>query len=452
MAQKLRFTEIAGISFFIYSLFFGAGNLIFPIKVGYRVGSVLTPTMIGFLLAAVAIPAAMIWACTRVDGGVDKIMQPLPRWMGVSLAIALYLIIGPFLGLPRFSGVAYTTIKPLLPENISSSVMQLIFSLVFFITTLVLAINPARILHVVGKVMAPALVIVLLAIAVGAVLSPQGPVASPDVNIGATKSLDYFIYGLKEGYQTLNALGSLLLGIVIINAVHGLGLDRKTAGRYTMLGMLFGGIGLAITNVALAYLGATAHDVVGLPPSTVTGAEIGPPYAEALYGQWGIIALAIVIILASLTTAIGIITACGEYFSKLFPKFGYRSWVTAFTLLSIFVANVGLGPLLLAAKPVLLGIYPIALCITALSLLKNRMPNQPFVFMFTLAPVIPLGLIEGARTAGISAIEPVTRLIDWLPLFEAGFAWILPAMLFFGLGMKLCPTTVETDYSYEKGS
>lgn len=433
MGRKLRVADIAGISFFIYSIYFGAGNLIFPIKVGYRVGTELTSSMIGFVLAAVALPGLVLWACTRVDGGLHKITEPLPRWFGVLISVLLYLIIGPFLGLPRFSGVAYTTVQPLVGDG--GSVGRLIFSLIFFSITLALAINPARILQVVGKIMAPVLVVVLLSIAIGAIFFPQGPVGVPDPGLGATSDLDYFVFGFQEGYQTLNALASLILGIVIITAVHGLGLNKQEVGHYTMMGMLFGGIGLAVTFSTLGYLGSTSHALVGMPPAAVTGAEIAPPYADALYGIWGTLALAIVVMLACLTTAIGIVTACGEYFTKLYPKIGYRTWATGFTILSVFVANIGLGPLLAAAKPVLLGIYPIAMCIAILSLLKERMINQRSVFMSTLIPVVPLGIIEGARIAGMGAAIEVSSLLQWLPLFNEGFGWLLPALVFYSIAM-----------------
>ena len=435
MVQKIRAVDIAGISLFVFSLFFGAGNLIFPIKVGYRVGTELTPAMIGFALSAIVLPGIVLWACTRVDGGLDKITEPLPKWLGVLIAIILYLIIGPFLGLPRFSAVAYTTIQPLVGDG--GVVGRLIFSLIFFGVTLVLALNPAQILQVVGKIMAPVLVIVLLFIAAGAVFFPQGPVALPDAGLNATKTLDYFVFGFEEGYQTLNALGILITGIVIITAVHGLGLNKEAVGRYTMLGMFFGGIVLAVTFVALGYLGSTAHDLVGLPPANITGAEIAPVYADALYGQWGTIALAIVVLLASLTTAIGVITACGEYFCKLYPSIGYRPWAIAFTILSVFIANIGLGPLLDAAKPVLLGIYPVAMCIAFLSLVKDKMRNQRFIFMSTLAPVIPLGVIECAQVAGMDTFIHASRSIDWLPMFDEGFGWVAPALLFFTISMAI---------------
>ena len=168
MIKKPSFIDIAGISFFIYSIYFGAGNLIFPIRIGYRVGHYITPAMIGFIVAAVILPALVVWACTRVDGGVEKVTAPLPRWFAVLIGILMYLIIGPLLGLPRFSGVAYTTLQPLLPDDNGGKTLPMIFSVIFFGATLALSINPARILQIVGKIMAPALVVVLLAIAISA--------------------------------------------------------------------------------------------------------------------------------------------------------------------------------------------------------------------------------------------------------------------------------------------
>jgi branched-chain amino acid:cation transporter, LIVCS family len=162
------------IAFLIYSFYFGAGNLIFPIKVAYRVGPELLPAMTGFILAAVALPALILWACARVDGGIDKVTEVLPKPLALFLAVTLYLIIGPLVALPRFSGVAYTTIQPLLGDAGAAPVGLLLFSLLFFGMTLALAINPSKILDIIGKFMAPILVLVLMLIAFGAVFSHRG--------------------------------------------------------------------------------------------------------------------------------------------------------------------------------------------------------------------------------------------------------------------------------------
>jgi len=435
MREEIKKTELLAVAFLIYSIYFGAGNLIFPIKVGYRVGAELLPAMTGFILAAVALPALVLWSCVRVDGGIEKVTAVLPKSLSLILAVTLYLIIGPLLGLPRFAGVAYATIQPLLGVEGDFPYGLLVFSLLFFPLSLLLAINPGKILDVVGKFMAPILITVLLLIAFGAVFNPQGAIVPVDPEFSKRSAIGIFSYGFEEGYQTLNAIGSLIIGIVILNSVHGLGFDRQDVGRYTMQGMLFGGIGLAVTFAALGYLGATAHELVDLPQHQITGAEITPVYARALYGMWGMIALALVITLACLTTAIGLISACGAYFNKIAPVMSYRGWTILFTILSIFVANMGLGPLLATAKPVLLAFYPIAMCVALLSLVQDRMPNPRFIFLVTLIPVIPLGLIEGLRSSEVQKFDSLYDALSWLPMYQEGFGWMLPGLLFFIMGM-----------------
>ena len=429
-------TDLIAIAFLIYSIYFGAGNLIFPIKVGFRVGTELTPSMIGFILAAVALPAIVLWACAKVGGGLDKITGALPKWMALTMAISLYIIIGPFVGLPRFSGVAYQTVLPLMGGE-RSALGIFIFSLVFFGVTLYFAIKPGKILDVVGRFMAPVLVVVLLFIAFGAVFAPQGPVASPDPTLALGSAAGYAAYGFEEGYQTLNALGSLVLAVVILNSVRGLGLEGRELETTTMKGMIIAGIGLAITFAALGFLGATAHDLVDKPQNAVTGAEMSPPYAMALYGTWGMIALAVVVTLACLTTAIGLISACGSYFSQNVPIAGYAGWTVIFSIASVLMANIGLGPLLALARPVLLGVYPIAMCVAILCHFQNRMPNRQLVFLITLIPVIPLGIIEGLRTGGVERFSGLYESLSVLPMYSLGFGWVIPAIVFFALGMFL---------------
>ena len=428
--------DLIAVAFLIYSIYFGAGNLIFPIKVGYRVGIELVPTIFGFILAAVVLPAIVLWSCARVGGGLDKITAALPRWMALTLAISLYIIIGPFVGLPRFSGVAYQTMLPLIGGS-RSALGVFLFSLAFFGVTLYFAIKPGKILNVVGRYMAPVLVIVLLFIAFGAVVAPQGNIAAPDPTLSLASSAGFVAYGFEEGYQTLNALGSLVLAVVILNSVRGLGLEGDAVTSVTMKGMVIAGAGLAVTFIALGHLGATSHALVGQAQNAVTGAEASPPYAMALYGRWGMVALAIVVTLACLTTAIGLISACGTYFSQTIPVASYATWTLIFSVASVLMANIGLGPLLALARPVLLGVYPIAMCIAILCLFQDRMPDKRFVFLVTLIPVVPLGIIEGFRTGGVERFSAVYENLSVLPMYSLGFGWIVPALAFFSAGMYL---------------
>ena len=437
MAQKIRIIDIVGISFLIYSIYFGAGNLIFPIKVGYRVGTEMLPAMVGFILAAVVLPAIVLWSCCRVDGGLGKIVDPLPRAIGLTIAVSLFLIIGPFVALPRFSGVAYNTIQPLIGSEGGGASGRFVFSLLFFSATLVLALRPGKILDIVGKVMSPVLVLVLLFIAGGSILFPQGPVAEPDIAFFAKSNTEFFVFGFEEGYQTLNALASLILGLVILNAVRGLGLEGREVERYTMLSMLFAGLGLALTFAALSYLGATSHELVDVPPHLATGAEMAPYYARALYGPVGEIALAIIVTLACLTTAIGLIAACSQYFHQLRPSVSYVGWAITFTLISILCANVGLGPLLLAAKPVLLGVYPMAMSLSLLSLVRAKLWNTRVVYLITLIPVFPLSALEGLRAAELQFAQQAHETLLWLPLQAEGFGWLLPGCIFFFLAVMI---------------
>ena len=443
VTKKIRPIDLVAISFLIFSIYFGAGNLIFPVKIGFRVGENLTPTLIGFILASAALPALVLWACLRVNGGLDKITEALPKPLALLTGITIYTIMGPFVGLPRFAGVSYKTIQPLLGGVGESSSGLLIFSLIFFGITLKYALTPGKILDVVGKVMAPLLVGVVLLIAFGAVFAPQGQMAATDPKL-STSAMKLFAFGFQEGYQTLNAMGSLVMSLVILNTVRQLGLRESEITSFTMKGMLLTCIGLAITFTALAYLGATAHSLVDLPQHAVTGAEVTPVYAQALFGKMGVVALAIVITLACLTTAIALISSCGTYFSRIFPAISYRNWAIIFTIASLFGANIGLGPLLALARPVLLSIYPVAMTLALLCLVQHRMSDRRFVFLTTLAPVVILSIFTGLKMGGVHSLTPLYEAFAWLPMAKLGFGWVIPALVFYGIGMMLSKKKVES--------
>ena len=420
--SPLKSSDILAIGLMTFALFLGAGNMIFPPILGQQAGDQLIPALLGFLLTGVGLPLLGVVAAAKLGGGLDRFTQDLPKGVALTIGVVLYLAIGPLFAAPRTGIVAYEmSMAPFV--DMDSSFGLMLFSIGFFAVAMLLALNPGKLIDFVGKLITPMLVLVLAAIAVGVFVFPQG-------NISTTSQMaNPLIRGFKEGYQTMDTLGALVFGIVIISSLQQRGIkDKSLITRHTIQAGLIAAVGLSAVYLTLGYLGATSHSVA---PDAINGAEILTAYVSASFGSLGQIILAVSIVLACLTTAVGILTACGEYFSKVLPFASYRTWVVISTLASTLIANVGLNELLALTIPALLAIYPVAITLIALCLVRDNFSNPRRVFIHTLIPVVMIGLTDGLTAGNVNAIAPLAELLKQLPLADHDLGWILPGLIGF---------------------
>ncbi len=422
LSQTLKATDILATGLMTFALFLGAGNIIFPPFLGHMAGTELMIAMLGFLLTGVGLPLLGVLACARVGGGLEKLTTIFPAKIALTFAVVLFLAIGPLFAAPRTAVVSYELgLLPFIGE--SGAVSLALFSITFFAVALYLALFPGRLVETVGKVITPLLMGVLVIIAVGALLFPQGDAGA------ATESMisQGFFNGFREGYQTMDTLGALVFGVVIINAIQNKGVtDTRQVARYTFIAGLIASVGLSLVYLVLGYIGATSHQLVG---PVQNGAEIISLFVDAVFGAWGKVVLAITVILACLTTAIGLLSACGEYFSRVFSAFNYRTWVILCALASALIANVGLNTLLQVTIPALLIIYPVAIALIVVTLLQSWLAKPERVMAFVLIPVGLISLVEGLHAAGLAFIEPAYAVLAYLPLQTEGLVWLFPGIL-----------------------
>ena len=306
---------------------------------------------------------------------------------------------------------------------------QMIYSAIFFGITLWLSLFPGRLIDNIGKIITPMLVLVLSAIAVGVIFFPLG-------ETGNVTALDEsaFSWGFQQGYQTMDTLASLAFGIVIITALRERGVsDKDELTRHTITAGFIAAVGLGAVYIVLAYLGATSGGVV---PGAENGADILTAYIYQLYGEWGMFLLGLSITLACLTTSTGLMTACSEYFSEIMPMLSYRGYVVLCTLVSALIANVGLNELLSLTIPALLIIYPFAIGLILLGLVRNFLKAPGKTYLMTLFPVFVVGLIDGLAASGVVWAKGISDgVLYWLPLHDESLGWVLPGFVGFMLSL-----------------
>ncbi len=435
MNQTMKTADIIGLGFMTFAFFLGAGNIIFPPMAGFLAGESMSWAMLGFLLTGVGLPLLTILAVARAGGGLLTMTRLLPPSIGVAIAVAAYLIIGPAFATPRTGLVAYEMgLKPFLGAAAGQGSL-IAFTVAYFGLTLFLSLNQGRLLDAIGKILTPVLVLLLLVLAMAVLVAPQGVVPAPSGDYVAHPG----IKGLLEGYNTMDTFGALMFGMLIIDVLRDKGItDQRLQTRYLIRAGLIAAAGLALVYVSLFRLGATSGGLISNPGN---GGEIVALYVAKLFGPAGQLILAGIVSLACLTTAVGLTSACADFFHTLWPRISYRTLVVAMCAICALVANVGLSTLISLSIPVLVAIYPVAIALVAMTFLKDLYAHPRLAFRLVLLVSMLFGALDGLKTAGLNL-----ELFQFLPLFNQGLAWIIPTltvMVLSGLPRQPAQTLAE---------
>jgi len=414
MTNRLSNADILALGFMNFAFFLGAGNIIFPPLAGAMAGEHLTLATLGFLVTAVGLPLITLMAVAKAGGGIMDMAKHLPSKVATSIALAVFIVIGPSFATPRAALVAYEiSVNPFLDNP--GTLALAIFSIMFFLVVGYLSLSTGKLLDMIGKVITPLLIILLAILATSVFINPLGDlgVATQDyINSPFTK-------GFLEGYNTMDTLGALVFGMLIINVIKSKGVeDKKAQYKYLIIAGSIAALGLTFVYVALFYLGGTSHSVAA---NVTNGGEIIALYVQALFGTQGLVLLSLVVGLACLTTAVGLVSAMAEFLTTLKPHWNKKLLVVINCALCALVTNVGLSELIALSIPVLFIIYPVAIALVALTLLDNLITKKKLSYRFVVSIALFFGILDGLKVAGINMDS-----FSFLPLFDKGMAWFLP--------------------------
>ncbi|NCU18383.1 branched-chain amino acid transport system II carrier protein [Pallidibacillus pasinlerensis] len=430
--KKVAVLNYFAIGFMLFALFFGAGNLIFPAQLGQQAGTEFWPAIIGFLVTGVGLPLAGVIAIGYSGtNNLQELSSRVHPYYGIFFTSLLYLTIGPFFAIPRTATVPYETSIASLMGGIDPKLGLFLFSVVFFVLTLWLSLNPSKIVDRIGKVLSPALVALLLVIIVLALINPIDSFAKPQGDY-ATGS---FVKGFLEGYNTMDALASLVFAIIVINAVKAIGVkNEKGILLATAKSGVVAAVLLGVVYVGIAFMGGISVNEFGY-------FDNGGPVLSGVTGYYlgtiGSAFLAIVMFLACLTTSVGLIVSCAEYFNRLLPKFSYKTLAVFFTLISFIIANFGLTNIITYSIPVLMFLYPLTIVLMILTFVSPLFNHSRVVYVGTIAVTFFFAIIDGLTTlfATTGVDNPawlqstVQFLTESLPLYGQGLGWVLPAVV-----------------------
>lgn len=417
--NKLSKKNLILVSLMLFSMFFGAGNLIFPPLLGQLSGKNLTPALLGFLVSAVGLPILAV-ATVAKSGGLQNMAGGVHKNFAVIFTVLIYLSIGPFLGIPRAGSLAFEMgISPFLPKTMNTGFMPLlIYTLCYFLIAFWLSLNPSKLVDRFGKVLTPAILVLIAIIFIATLVKPLGDF-SPAQGAYAESPL---LKGFLEGYMTMDAIAALNFGIVISLALKEKGItEEKAIMSNTIKAGIIAGLILTIIYAILSYLGAGAQTRFGVADN---GAQTLTNVVYYLFNNNGVIILGLIFSLACLTTSVGLITSCSEYFATLVPKVSYKSWVTILCLSSMLLANVGLTKILKISVPVLTAIYPMAIVLILLSLMHNWFNGYNSVYLFTMIFTSIFSIMDA-----LSQFDIKFKLLSYVPLYSQGLGWIIPGII-----------------------
>ncbi|MEC6908253.1 branched-chain amino acid transport system II carrier protein [Photobacterium piscicola] len=416
MKKTLKITDIIALGFMTFAFFLGAGNIIFPPLAGQLAGDNMLSAMSGFLVTAVGLPLIGIIAVAIAGGGWKGLTRDLPSKVATLMAVLIFIIIGPAFAAPRTGLVAYEmAVKPFLTDASQTSLT--LFSIIFFSVALFFAWSRGKLIDMIGKFLTPALFVVLTVLAIAVFINPQGTIIAAQGEYISQP----FTTGFLEGYNTMDTFAALMFGMLIVDVIRSKGVtDDKTTCTYLIYAGLIAAAGLAFVYVSLFYLGATS---AGIAAGVGNGGAILTTYVMALFGSTGQIILSTIVLLACLTTAIGLISACADYFSTLTPM-SYKKWAVLLAIICAVVANVGLNMLISLSIPVLFALYPVAIALVALTLIRKWLPNPRLAYRVVLLVSLIFSMIDVAKYLKFDM-----SLFSSLPMFNYGMAWVLPTVI-----------------------
>ncbi|NNH86309.1 branched-chain amino acid transport system II carrier protein [Acinetobacter terrae] len=413
---SLRTRDIIALGFMTFALFIGAGNIIFPPIVAQQAGEHVWLAALGFLITAVGLPVITIMALSRVEGSIQNLSSPLGKIASLVLTIVCYLAVGPLFATPRTATVSYEIGFSSYFGTSSSSL--LIYSAIYFAVVTAVSLYPNKLLDTVGHFLAPLKIISLAVLGIAAFAIPAGFIP-PAIDNYVTAPVSE---GFVNGYLTMDTLGALVFGIVIIHAIHSRGVtDKKLVTKYAVIASLISGVGLTLVYLSLFKLGLGSHEVA---PNAANGAVILHAYVQHAFGDVGSLFLTGMIFLACMVTAIGLTCACAEYFSEL-TKVPYKILVFILVGFSFIISNLGLTKLIAVSVPVLSAIYPPAIVVILLSFFWKFFNRPAYVVAPVTAISFLFGILDGLKVAGFNLPE----IVQHLPLNAQNLAWLIPSTI-----------------------
>ncbi|WP_340201275.1 branched-chain amino acid transport system II carrier protein [Ascidiimonas sp. W6] len=411
--NKSKETLITG--FALFSLFFGAGNLILPPFLGFNAGEDWIIVALGFLISGVLLPIMAIFAHARLQGTMFDFAKKVSPVFSVIYCLCVY-IISITLPSPRTASVTHEiAIAPFFGTT------SWLTSTIYFILVLLFVLNRSKILDILGRILTPLIIGILLLIIGMAVFAPY------DSMTGGNYKLP-LVSGLIEGYQTFDAIGGVVVGGVLIISLNlkGFGSFKEKKSLITKAGLL-AGTGLFLIYTGLILTGALFGNEFS---PDATRIEVLTGISNKTLGAIGTSLLSVLVSLACFTTAVGIVTGTADYFKGLFKGSSKVYTITAViaSILGVIMGQFDVHYIIDIALPALMFIYPVTIILILLNIIPERFTSV-LVFRAVVFTTLIFSIPDFLTSIGFT--KEMNSILELLPLAGYSLAWLLPASIVF---------------------
>lgn len=352
--HEIRVVLTTGLA--LFAMFFGAGNIVFPLFLGANTGQNLSVSAIGFLLAGVGVPILGLVATSLYQGNYEDFFNRLGKVPGFLIITFLMIIIGPLVAMPRTEATTFHALLPYLPDFLQK---EAIFSLIYCSVVFILAYRESSIINILGLVLSPVKIISFTILVIVGLLFSEPPIVS------ALSSLDAFKLAIMNGYNTMDLLATFFYCSVAFTSIEeAIKKDpHLNATKMTLKSCLLGAF---ITG--LVYMGfmlvsyAHAQQLHSLPEEQMIAAT-----SNAVLGKFGGIFVCISVSFACVATALALAEVTRLYlYEEIFRhKVSKNVCLVIVMVLTYLMTNLGFQGILKMSLPILNIIYPalIVLCI-----------------------------------------------------------------------------------------
>jgi LIVCS family branched-chain amino acid:cation transporter len=379
--SKVKFSHIITTGFAMFSMFFGAGNVVFPLALGQHAQDQNIFAIFGLLITAVGVPFLGLLAMTLYDGNYKAFFARMGPKTGFLIALIIMGLIGPFGAIPRCIALSFSTTQLFLP-SLTIEVFSAISCAAIFLFTF----KRSSIMDVLGNILTPFLLLSL------GIIIVKGILYSPHAVEKSLDPLAVFLIGLKEGYQTMDLLGAFFFSSVIITGLKKYLHEDHVSRADHMIPMTIKSICIGAPLLALVYIGFSfvssfnASALASVPPDQMIGALA----IQILGSSAGIVACAAVA-LACLTTAIALASVSAEYIHEELSnkKVPYLAGLIITLIISYYVSTLNFTGIVKLLGPVLEICYPSLILLTILNICHKlwglEVVKTPVIILFAIS-------------------------------------------------------------------
>ncbi|MGL5616029.1 MAG: branched-chain amino acid transport system II carrier protein [Sarcina sp.] len=396
------------IGFALFSLFFGAGNLIFPPELGRSIGSSFYLGIIGFCITGVLVPLLGLMASIKSHGNFEELFSKVGKNFSKVFSVILVLLIGPLIAIPRTAATTFSlAIKPNFPH-----VTMIEFLIIFLLIDFFLVIRPSGIIELVGTYLTPILLIILLTLIIKGVISPISTYST-------TTAVNCLPKALTDGYETMDTIASIIFASLIMHTIKEKGYKHNEKIKVVIKSSFVAILGLSTVYGGLIYLGSKTGSLA----LNMSDSQLLIFLAHSILGNLGTMGIELVLAIGCIATSVGLLSASGDFFVRISNnKIKYNVAIVFMLVITGLLASAGLTKIISVSTIVLNIVYPVTMVIILLNLIKTVIRND-FVFKACTYLTLLISLLN--------AIPACKSMMNLIPLNSDGFGWIIPFILVF---------------------